>query len=139
MGEPYRTLLDHFRHEIGHYYWDRLVRDGGNIENCRAIFGDESNDYETALKRYYAEGAPAAWQQSFVSAYATTHPWEDFAETFAHYLHIIDSWRLPAPLASASHPRLVTMMCCTSKSISILIMRAASISLATPGFRSRLR
>ena len=91
MGEPYRTLLGHFRHEVGHYYWDTLVRDGDTIENCRAIFGDESNDYETALKRYYAEGAPAAWQQSFVSAYATTHPWEDFAETFAHYLHIIDT------------------------------------------------
>jgi hypothetical protein len=68
LALPYRTLLGHFRHEIGHYYWDRLVRDGGNIENCRGIFGDESNDYETALKRYYAEGAPAAWQQSFVSA-----------------------------------------------------------------------
>ena len=25
MGEPYRTLLGHFRHESGHYFWDRLV------------------------------------------------------------------------------------------------------------------
>jgi hypothetical protein len=67
------------------------VRDGDNLETYRAIFGDESNDYEAALRRYYAEGAPASWQQSFVSAYATAHPSEDFAETFAHYLHIIDT------------------------------------------------
>jgi len=91
MGERYRTLLGHFRHEIGHYYWDRLVRDAGQIESCRALFGDESEDYEDALKRYYASGAPPAWQQEFVSAYATAHPREDFAETFAHYLHIIDT------------------------------------------------
>jgi hypothetical protein len=35
--------------------------------------------------------APAHWRDNFVSAYATTHPWEDFAETFAHYLHIVDT------------------------------------------------
>jgi hypothetical protein len=91
MGERYRTLLGHFRHEIGHYYWDRLVRDAGQIESCRALFSDESEDYEDALKHYYASGAPPAWQQEFVSAYASAHPWEDFAETFAHYLHIIDT------------------------------------------------
>ena len=91
MGEPYRTLLGHFRHECGHFYWDKLVRDGGKIDSCRAIFGDESENYEDALKRHYASGAPPTWQQEFVSAYATSHPWEDFAETFAHYLHIVDT------------------------------------------------
>lgn len=91
MGEPYRTLLGHFRHECGHFYWDKLVRDGGKIDRSRAIFGGESDDYEDTLKRHYASGAPPTWQQEFVSAYATSHPWEDFAETFAHYLHIIDT------------------------------------------------
>ena len=91
MGEPYRTLLGHFRHEVGHYFWDILVRDGGKLDACRAVFGDDSMDYGEALRRHYAEGPPPNWQQRFVSAYATTHPWEDFAETWAHYLHIVDT------------------------------------------------
>lgn len=91
MGEPYRTLLGHFRHEIGHYYWDRLVRDSDRIVQCRAVFGDESRDYGEALQTYYQTGAPANWSLSFISAYATAHPWEDFAETWAHYTHIVDA------------------------------------------------
>jgi len=91
MREHYRTLVGHFRHEIGHYYWDKLVRDAGLIKSCRAVFGDERLDYGAALQRYYAQGAPRDWQNGFVSAYATMHPWEDFAETFAHYLHIVDT------------------------------------------------
>lgn len=95
MGEPYRTPLGHFRHEIAHYYWDVLVRDAGDdgkrLADCRAVFGDDSADYGEALKRHYANGAPADWQQNYVSAYATSHPWEDFAETWAHYLHIVDT------------------------------------------------
>ena len=91
MGEPYRTLLGHFRHEIGHHYWDVLVRDRGKLEQCRAVFGDERQDYGEALKRHYDQGAPPGWQEHFVSQYATTHPWEDFAETWAHHLHIVDT------------------------------------------------
>ncbi|ONG54402.1 hypothetical protein BKE38_10430 [Pseudoroseomonas deserti] len=91
MGEPYRTLLGHFRHESGHYFWDRLVRDGGRLEECRAVFGDDSQDYGAALQRHYDQGAPEDWQENFVSTYATAHPWEDFAETWAHYLHIVDT------------------------------------------------
>ena len=92
MGEPYRTLLGHFRHESGHYIWDRLVRDDpALLEHFRALFGDERQDYGEALKRHYADGAPADWQASFVSAYATMHPWEDWAETWAHYLHMMDT------------------------------------------------
>jgi hypothetical protein len=91
MGEPYRTLLGHYRHESGHHYWDLLVRDGGRLEECRAVFGDDSQDYGAALQRHYNEGPPANWQEAYVSAYATTHPWEDFAETWAHYLHIVDT------------------------------------------------
>ncbi|TWB71888.1 hypothetical protein FBZ87_106132 [Nitrospirillum amazonense] len=91
LHEPYRTLLGHFRHEIGHYYWDRLVRDEDRLDACRALFGDDRQDYGAALQRHYDQGAPADWQQTFISAYAASHPWEDFAETWAHYLHIVDT------------------------------------------------
>jgi len=89
MHEPYRTLLGHFRHEIGHYYWDRLVRGTPWIDEYRSLFGDERADYDAALKKHYA--APAAdWPHRFISAYASSHPWEDWAETWAHYLHMVD-------------------------------------------------
>jgi hypothetical protein len=91
LGEPYRTLLGHFRHEIGHYYWDMLVDHRPALEDFRALFGDERADYNAALQAYYASGAPPDWYASHVSAYACAHPWEDFAETFAHYLHIVDT------------------------------------------------
>jgi hypothetical protein len=91
LGEPYRTLVGHFRHEIGHYYWDRLVRDGGRLEAFRTVFGDERDDYNGALQRHYSGGPPPNWSIRFISAYATSHPWEDFAETWAHYLHIVDA------------------------------------------------
>ncbi|WP_090682924.1 zinc-binding metallopeptidase family protein [Paraburkholderia phenazinium] len=90
MHEPYRTLLGHFRHETGHYYFDRLVAGTPWLEPFRALFGDESVDYAEALETYYRDGAPADWTQSYVSAYATMHPWEDWAETWAHYLLIVD-------------------------------------------------
>jgi hypothetical protein len=91
MAEPYRTLLGHFRHEVGHFFWDKLVRDGGRLDEFRAMFGDEREDYGAALQRHYAEGAPPDWQTRLISAYASAHPWEDFAETWAHYLHIVDT------------------------------------------------
>ncbi|MBG1232364.1 zinc-binding metallopeptidase family protein [Aestuariivirga litoralis] len=90
MGEPYRTLIGHFRHEIGHYYWDRLVANGSHLEAFRSMFGDERQDYGVALQNHYQSGAPLGWEKSFVSAYATAHPWEDFAETWAHYFHMVD-------------------------------------------------
>jgi hypothetical protein len=92
MGEPYRTLLGHFRHEIAHYYWLRLIQNKNeNHELFRQVFGDETRDYSQALKDYYAKGAPADWQAHYISAYASAHPHEDWAETFAHYLHMIDT------------------------------------------------
>ena len=91
LQEPYRTLLGHFRHEIGHYYQPLLAPEGSDaIERCRALMGDERADYSQALERHYAQGPPADWPDRYVSAYATMHPWEDWAETFAHYLHIRD-------------------------------------------------
>jgi hypothetical protein len=92
MGEPYRTLLGHLRHETGHYYWDRLVAGTPWLEDFRKSFGDERQDYSEALQAYYRQGPVSNWQGSFVSAYATAHPWEDWAETWAHYLHIVDTF-----------------------------------------------
>ncbi|MBR0755646.1 putative zinc-binding peptidase [Bradyrhizobium jicamae] len=96
MGEPYRTLLGHFRHEVGHHYWDLLVRDGGQLEACRSLFGDDSQDYQATLERHYRDGPPSDWQDRYVSPYASVHPWEDFAETWAHYLHIVDTLEMAA-------------------------------------------
>jgi hypothetical protein len=106
MGEPYRTLLGHFRHEIGHYFWDRLVAsEQGWLEAFRALFGDDRQDYGQALQKHYDEGAPADWADSFVSIYATTHPWEDFAETWAHYLHIVDTLETAGAFGLKVKPR----------------------------------
>ncbi|MGE0859448.1 MAG: putative zinc-binding metallopeptidase [Gammaproteobacteria bacterium] len=91
LGESYRTLLGHLRHESGHYYWWQVIRDSPWVPRFRALFGDEGADYDAALERHYAEGAPADWSAHHVSAYASAHPWEDWAESWAHYLHIRDT------------------------------------------------
>ncbi|MEW9616285.1 putative zinc-binding metallopeptidase [Shinella sp. S4-D37] len=91
MGEPYRSLLGHFRHEIGHFYWTRLVRNEATLEEARRLFGDERADYAAALQRNYEQGPPADWQQYFISTYASCHPAEDFAECWAHFFHIVDT------------------------------------------------
>jgi len=86
LGEAHRTLIGHFRHEVGHFYWDMLIK-GRREEEFIAVFGDHNNPtYAEALERHYEQGPPADWHLSFVSAYATMHPWEDFAETWALYL-----------------------------------------------------
>jgi len=91
MGEPYRTLLGHFRHETGHHYWSVLVEtDAAALAAFRDVFGDERQDYDAALRAHYARSDLGDWSADHVSFYATSHPWEDFAETFAHYLHIVD-------------------------------------------------
>lgn len=90
LGEPYRTMLGHMRHEAAHYYWDRLAPLPGFADAFRAVFGDERQNYADALSRHYSDGAPDDWQDRHISAYASSHPWEDWAETFAHYLHMMD-------------------------------------------------
>ena len=90
MREPYRTLIGHFRHEIGHFYWDLLIQDKGRIQEFTAVFGDPAADYAMALQDHYANGAPPGWQQDYISGYASSHPWEDFAETWAHCFHMVD-------------------------------------------------
>lgn len=92
MAEPYRTLLGHFRHEIGHYYFYRLIGTSPEyLTRFHELFGDPDADYQAALDRHYSQGAPPGWEADYVSSYATMHPAEDWAETFAHYLHIRDT------------------------------------------------
>jgi hypothetical protein len=91
LHEPYRTLLGHFRHEIGHFYWDQLIKDSDRLQEFRKLFGDEQRDYPAALQAHYSQGPAADWQSHYVSAYAAAHPWEDWAETWAHYLHMTDT------------------------------------------------
>ena len=105
LGEPYRTLLGHMRHESGHYYWDRLIDGTDRHDEFRARFGDEREDYQAALQRHYANGAPADWQTRFVTAYASAHPWEDWAETWAHYLHMTDTLETAAACGVSIRPR----------------------------------
>jgi hypothetical protein len=106
LGEPYRTVLGHLRHEIGHYYWTRLVG-GEALDEWRVLFGDERVDYREALDRHYEHGPPSGWADRYVSAYAAAHPWEDWAETFAHYLHIRDTLQTAAAfglVVAGPHP-----------------------------------
>jgi hypothetical protein len=93
LNEPYRTLLGHFRHEIGHFYWPLLVHDADTLDACRALFGDDTADYKQAVKKHYASPTDdgGSWMKNYISRYATMHPYEDWAETFAHYLHILDT------------------------------------------------
>lgn len=91
LGEDYRTLLGHFRHEIGHYYWTLLFTEDKSLEKFREVFGDERADYAESLKKHYAT-PNTSFADTHVSSYATSHPWEDWAETWAHYLHILDTW-----------------------------------------------
>jgi hypothetical protein len=106
MAEPYRTLLGHFRHEIAHYYWDHLVADTPAIEEFRRLFGDEREDYAAALQRHYANGPPPDWREHFVTAYAASHPWEDFAETWAHYFHTVDTLETAFAFGIRLRPRV---------------------------------
>ncbi|MBY6707291.1 putative zinc-binding metallopeptidase [Rhodococcus sp. BP-241] len=101
MDEPYRTLVGHFRHEIGHFYQMVLIGSGEHRARFEELFGNPDDDYQAALDRHYSEGAPDGWKKNYVSSYATMHPAEDWAETFAHYLHIRDTLDTAAAYAFA--------------------------------------
>lgn len=91
LREPVRTLLGHLRHEVSHYLQQRYVTGTDGELPCREIFGDDTIDYPAALQNHYESGPPADWSSRFVSEYASSHPWEDWAETCAHYLLVIDA------------------------------------------------
>jgi hypothetical protein len=112
LGEPFRTLIGHFRHELGHYYWERLIAETEFLEPFRALFGDERAGYSECLQRFYSQGAPGDWPTNFVTAYASSHPWEDWAETWAHYLHMADSIETAGSFGLSlkpKHPQAATM------------------------------
>ncbi|WFB37773.1 putative zinc-binding metallopeptidase [Kiritimatiellota bacterium B12222] len=107
MKERYRTLLGHLRHEVGHYYWDLLIRPfPDRLKSFRVHFGNESRDYAEALHQYYNQGPRPDWSQHYISAYASSHPWEDWAETWSHYLHLVDSMETAYALGVSLSPRL---------------------------------
>jgi hypothetical protein len=108
LGEPYRTLLGHFRHEIGHYYWPLLVERTDALGRYRELFGDEREDYGEALEHHYDQGPPPDWADRYVSEYATMHSWEDWAETWAHLLHIRDTLQTAASRRSSQRRRTPT-------------------------------
>jgi hypothetical protein len=94
LGEGSRTLLGHFRHESGHYFWQlwfqRLVWNDPHRFAFRDVFGDERTDYSRALDRHYFQGPGALAPSGYITGYAASHPWEDWAETWAHYLQLMD-------------------------------------------------
>ena len=103
MNEGYRTLLGHFRHESGHYFWDRLIRDDpARLAAFREYFGDERADYQAALARHYDDGPPQGWQNEYISAYASSHPWEDWGESWAHFLQMSDALETAATIGLGS-------------------------------------
>ncbi len=108
LGESYRTVLGHFRHESGHYYWDRLVADSPALEDFRRLFGDERASYDEAAQRHYRDGAPADWRNRYVSAYASMHPWEDWAESWAHTLHMADTLETAHSFGVDLRPRSIS-------------------------------
>ncbi len=105
VHEPYRTLLGHMRHESGHYYWGRLIKEQASVASFRQLFGDERADYGASLRTHYEQGPPADWPFRFVSSYASSHPWEDWAETWAHYLHMFDTLETAAACGLSLKPR----------------------------------
>jgi len=106
MDEVYRTVLGHFRHEIGHYYWDILIAGSDYLSDFRNLFGDERTSYQQALKNHYQKSATNGWQESYISSYASAHPWEDWAESWAHYLHMVDTLETAYYFGLTLDPRL---------------------------------
>jgi len=107
MNEVYRTLLGHFRHEIGHYYWDILIGRTEKLCEFRTLFGDERADYGYALNQYYSNTNTKIWKKRFISKYASAHPWEDWAETWAHYMHIVDTLETADSFGLNVRPKVV--------------------------------
>ena len=140
LHESYRTVLAHLRHESGHHYWDRLVRRGSRIWDVRGLFGDDRQDYASSMQRYYDQGPRADWNNGFVSAYATMHPWEDWAETWAYYLHMVDAVEIAGnlslsarahPSGSGVSPAAMAAPQCTERSIDELLAAWVPLTFAT--------
>lgn len=145
MNEPYRTLLGHFRHEAGHYYFD-MILDGAGLNEARVLFGDERAGYDDALQRYYNDGPRPDWEGEFVSAYASAHPAEDWAETWAHYLHILAvleaataNGLLAAPLREDWQGEFVEFMIAINEVMRSLGLADAYPFIITPAVAGKIR
>ena len=103
LNEDYRTVLGHFRHESGHYYWQQLIEKTSRLASFRALFGNETVDYQSAISDHHQNGAINNWHMNYISAYASSHPWEDFAETWAHYILIADTLETAAEFSFTIH------------------------------------
>ena len=90
-NEVYRTVLGHMRHEIGHHFFQCIKGDQMLHSNFEQKFGSSSLDYNNALAEFYASGPDVNWSEYCITAYASAHPMEDWAETWSHYLHIYDA------------------------------------------------
>ncbi len=119
MQEVYRTVLGHFRHEIGHYYWEILVASTVHLNQFRTLFGDDRINYAQALNNHYKFGPPTDWNKEFISAYAAMHPWEDWAETWAHYMHIIDTLEMASSFGLSVQPTVASNSPYLSANINI--------------------
>ena len=130
MHEPYRTLLGHFRHEVGHYFWDALIKNSNWLDGFRQLFGDESQDYAASLQQNYSCGPPDNWQLNYISSYASTHPWEDWAETWAHYLHMRDTLHTAASFGLSVDASLLEFAPFTAAALSYPNENSATSFLA---------
>lgn len=90
LGENYRTMMGHLRHELAHFIFQRMSEKPDFVAAFRALFGDERADYGKALTRHYDQGPPQGWEGHFITPYASAHPHEDWAETVAHLMHLTD-------------------------------------------------
>jgi hypothetical protein len=90
LSEPYRTMIGHMRHEIAHMLWWRLSLREDFLLAFREMFGDERADYTAALRQHYEQGPSQDWELFHLTSYASSHPHEDWAETAAHLLHLVD-------------------------------------------------
>jgi hypothetical protein len=145
MGERYRTLLGHFRHEAGHFFYPLLVTNSGSF---RQIFGDPAADYDAALNLYYQNGPADEWGKNYISEYACSHALEDWAECFAHYLHMQDALETAAARgispAVKNLPMETQLMLWTDLSVSVnelsrsLGLRDAYPFSLTPGVATKL-
>lgn len=91
LGEHYRTPLGHIRHELGHYVWlNHVATEAAVLDEFRNMFGDERSDYTSSLEEHYARLDDGSWRDDHVSFYASAHPWEDFAESWAQLMHVHD-------------------------------------------------
>ena len=108
---PFRTLIGNLRHKVGHHYWHRLVGQSDHVTPFRRLFGDERADYPAAIEPHQAAVAHHWDASRFVTGRAESHPFEDWAETFAHYLHILDAtdtaeaYRLPDGQCEMGRPQ----------------------------------